>query len=220
MRFTRFQILVHIASWIPFLLMVWDYFQSNLTINPIQELTLRTGKTALILLVLSLACTPLNIIFGWKEVNRVRRPLGLYAFMYAALHYLIYIGLDYGFNFKLIVAELSQKRYVLVGFTAGLILSALAITSTKGWQKRLKRNWKKLHTFVYLAGILVVVHYTWLVKSDIREPLIYGAVVLVLLVVRIPYIRKKLSRVEAIKFSNLKKMFRANILRIEDGVSS
>lgn len=186
------QILTQVAALLPLALLLWDYWQGRFIIDPVQEITTRTGKTALILLIMSLACTPINIIFAFKQVMRVRRALGLYAFMYASLHFLTFIGLDYGFDFDLIAQDILDQRYVLVGFAAGLLLLPLAITSTQGWQKRLGKNWKRLHQLVYLAGILAIVHFTWLVK-DIREPLRYGAVVALLLIARIPSIRKAVS---------------------------
>jgi len=189
-KFTRFQIAVHIGSLIPLSLLLWDYFADNLTVNPIQDITFRTGKAALVLLVLSLACTPLNTVFGFKPALKVRRALGLYAFLYVCLHFLTFVGLDYGFDLGLIYEAIFEKRYALVGFAAFLILLSLAITSTQGWMKRLGKNWKRLHRLVYLAGLLAVVHYVWLVKSDIREPLTYGAVVGLLLVARIPVFKK------------------------------
>lgn len=186
------QILTYVAALLPLALLVWDYWQGRFIVDPVREITTRTGKTALILLILSLACTPINTIFGFKQVMRVRRALGLYAFMYASLHFLTFVGLDYGFDFDLIAQGILDQRYVLVGFAAGLLLLPLAITSTQGWQKRLGKNWKRLHQLVYLAGILAIVHFTWLVK-DIREPLRYGAVVALLLIARIPSIRKAVS---------------------------
>jgi len=177
---------------LPLAWLLWDYWQGQFIIDPVKEITTRTGRTALILLILSLACTPMNTIFGFKQALRVRRPLGLYAFMYAGLHFLTFVGLDYGFDLELIRQDIVNQRYVLVGFAAGLLLLSLAITSTRGWQKRLGRNWKRLHRLVYLAGILAIVHFMWLVK-DIREPLRYGAVVALLLIVRIPGIRKAVS---------------------------
>ncbi|MEA3336188.1 MAG: protein-methionine-sulfoxide reductase heme-binding subunit MsrQ [Chloroflexota bacterium] len=190
-KLTKFQIAVHVAALIPLALLIWDATQGNLTANPIQKATLRTGKTALVLLVLSLAATPVNTVFGFRQAIKVRRALGLYAFFYAAIHFTIYFGIDYGFDLNLVGLELAEKRYVLVGFAAFLILVPLAITSTRGWQRRLKKGWKRLHRFVYAAGILVVVHYTWVVKSDIREPLIWGGIVALLLILRIPVVRHK-----------------------------
>jgi sulfoxide reductase heme-binding subunit YedZ len=186
------QILTHVAALLPLTLLAWDYWQGRLIIDPVQEITTRTGKTALILLILSLACTPINTLFGFKQVMHVRRALGLYAFMYASLHFLTFIGLDYGFDLDLIGQGILDQRYVLVGFAAGLLLLALAITSTQGWRKRLGKNWKRLHRLVYLASILAIVHFTWLVKDN-REPLRYGAVVALLLIVRIPAVKRALN---------------------------
>ena len=190
---SRLQIFAQVGALLPLAVLIWDYFQDNLTVNPIQEITFRTGKYALVLLVLSLACTPLNTLIGFREALRLRRPLGLYAFMYASFHFLTFIGLDYGFDLELIYEAIFEKRYALVGFAAFLILLPLAITSTKGWQKRLGKNWKKLHQLVYVAAGLVVVHFVWGVKSDIREPLIYGAIVLSFLLLRVPAIRQRLK---------------------------
>ena len=194
LKFSKFQILIHIGALLPLVFLVINWTQDNLTFNPIQALELRTGKYALILLILSLSCTPINTILGFSQVLKVRRPLGLYAFLYASIHFLIFIGLDYQFNLVLLQEAIFEKRYALIGFGAGLILMVLAITSTRGWMKRLGKTWAKLHKFVYLAGILVIIHYVWLVKADIRVPLIYGGVVSLLLLARIPFVRTRLSR--------------------------
>lgn len=193
LKLTPFQWLVHLGSLFPLAWMVYDIIAGNLTINPIQDLTFRTGKAALVLLVLSLAATPVNTVFGFKPALKVRRALGLYGFMYVVIHFFIFIGLDYGFNLNLLKGAIFEKRFALVGFAALLLLTPLAITSTKGWMKRLGKNWKRLHRLVYLVGILAVVHYVWLVKSDIREPLAYGAAVGLLLLLRIPAVRRRMS---------------------------
>jgi sulfoxide reductase heme-binding subunit YedZ len=192
-RFSKFQLAVHIAAWIPLILLMINWSQNNLSFNPIQTLELRTGKYALVLLILSLACTPINTIFGFRQALKVRRPLGLYAFLYASIHFAIFIAIDYQFDWVLLEEAIFEKRYAFVGFAAGIILLTLAVTSTRGWMKRLGRTWSKLHKFVYLAALLVIVHYVWLVKSDIRIPLLYGALVLLLLMLRIPKIRKFVS---------------------------
>lgn len=194
LKFSKFQILVHLGALTPLVLLLWDYFNQNLSANPIQEVTFRTGKPALVLLVLSLAATPLNTLFGFRAGLKVRRALGLYSFLYVFLHFLIFIGLDYGFDPGLLSEAILEKRYALVGFTAGLILLPLALTSTRGWMKRLGKGWKRLHQLVYLASLLAVTHYVWLVKSDIREPLLWGALVVFLLVLRIPKVRRYVSQ--------------------------
>jgi sulfoxide reductase heme-binding subunit YedZ len=186
-------ILTHIGSIIPMVILLWDWSQGNLTANPIQAATLRTGRFAIILLILSLSITPLNLLFRFRQVIPLCKWLGLYSAFYVGVHFLIFIGVDYGFNFSFILADLLTKKYVVVGFFAGLILLPLALTSTKGWQRRLKKNWKRLHRFVYLAAILAVTHYIWLVKSDIRTPLLYAGIVILLLVLRIPAVRRRTS---------------------------
>jgi sulfoxide reductase heme-binding subunit YedZ len=191
------QILTHVAALLPLARLAWEYWQGRLFIvDPVQEITTRTGKTALILLVLSLACTPINIVFGFKQVLRLRRALGLYAFMYATLHALTFVGLDYGLDPELIGQAIFDQRFVLVGFATFLLLLPLAVTSTRGWQKRLGKNWRRLHRLAYLAGILAVVHFAWSVK-DMAEPLRYGAIVALLLVMRIPWFRRVLSNLRS-----------------------
>lgn len=184
------RILIHVAALLPLAVLIWDFTQGQLTVNPIQEIQLRTGKYTLILLVLSLACTPISRAFRIKQLLGLRRPLGLYTFMYASLHFLNFVGLDYGFDFHLIREDIFEKRFALAGFAAFLSLLPLAVTSTKGWMTRLGKNWERLHWFIYLAALLAVTHFIWQVKVDIREPLLYGVLVVVLLIVRIPSVRK------------------------------
>lgn len=187
------RVLVHIGALVPLAVIIWYAFTGHLTANPIQDVTFRTGKTALILLLLSLLCTPLNILFGLKAVLPLRRPLGLYAFFYVCLHLFIFAVLDYGLDLQLIQQVIVEKRYVLVGFAAFLLLLPLALTSTKGWMRRLGKRWKPLHRLVYLAALLVIIHFIWLVKADIREPLLYGAILLVLLALRLAPVRRALT---------------------------
>jgi sulfoxide reductase heme-binding subunit YedZ len=188
----RLPILIHVGALLPLVRLIWNFFHDQLTANPIQHITFQTGKTALVLLILALACTPLNTIFELKRVVGLRKTLGLYAFLYATLHFLTFVGLDYQFDPELLKEAIFKKRYALVGFAAFLALLPLAITSTKGWMKRLGKNWKRLHRLIYLAGLLAVIHFVWLVKSDVREPLAYGVVVLLLLALRLKTIRRAL----------------------------
>jgi sulfoxide reductase heme-binding subunit YedZ len=199
LKMTPLQIAAHIAGWIPLVWLLWDFWQGNLGPDIIREATLRTGKAALTLLVASLACTPVNIVFGFKPALKLRRPLGLYSFMYASIHFAIFIGVDYGFNLPLLQDALFEKRYAIAGLITGLILLALAITSTVGWQRRLKKNWKRLHKFVYLAGILSVIHFIWLVKQGVLEPWIWAAGVGLLLVIRLPRIKRGVSNLRKSK---------------------
>jgi sulfoxide reductase heme-binding subunit YedZ len=192
-KFSRFQLAAHLIGLAPLAWLIIDWRLDNLTVNPIQNLTLRTGKYALVFLILSLACTPAKTLFGFSPALKVRRPLGLYAFLYASLHFSIFVWLDYGLDLQLLREAIFEKPYALVGFSAFLILVALAITSTRGWMRRLGRNWTRLHRLIYLAGLLVIVHYLWLVKADLRPPILYGSIILVLLAFRLPPVRKAMS---------------------------
>ncbi|HEU4324258.1 MAG TPA: protein-methionine-sulfoxide reductase heme-binding subunit MsrQ [Roseiflexaceae bacterium] len=184
----------HAGALVPLAAMVWAFFTGGLSANPIQDLTFRTGEAALVLLVLSLACTPVNRLLGWKPAQALRRPLGLYAFFYAALHLLVFVVLDYGLDWSLILATVAEKRYVIAGFAAFLLLLPLAVTSTKGWQRRLGKRWSLLHRLVYLAAPLAVLHFALLVKADLREPLLFGAALALLLATRLPPVRRALAR--------------------------
>ena len=186
------QIAAHIAALLPLAVLIYDFTQGQLSVNPVREITLRTGKYALVLLILSLACTPINIVLGFKPIMRLRKMLGLYAALYAGLHLMTYLGLDYAFMWAAIGEDIRYRRFIQVGFLAFLLLVPLAITSTKGWLRRLGKKWRWLHRLAYLAGLLAVLHFYLLVKANRREPLIYGTVLLALLVVRIPFIRRSI----------------------------
>lgn len=191
-----FRIFVHMAALLPITHLLWDTWRGNLTVNPLQDWTFRTGDWALRLLVASLACTPIASIFGFKQAISVRRALGLYGFGYALVHFFIFIGVDYRFAFDLIWDDLATKRYILVGLAALLIFIPLAITSTRAWMKRLGRQWKQLHKLTYIAVPLAVVHYIWLVKADLRDPLLYATIVAVLLLLRLPRVRTQVSKLK------------------------
>src|SRR6266545_1668464 len=133
-------------------------------------------------------------LFGLKQVLPLRRTLGLYAFFYICIHLFIFAVVDYGLDWELIKQTIVEKRYVLVGFSAFLLLLPLALTSTKGWMRRLGKRWKQLHRLVYLAAVLVIIHFVWLVKADIREPLLYGAILGGLLLLRVPSVRRALTQ--------------------------
>ena len=188
------RILFHIAALLPLALLIWDFTQGSLTANPIQEITLRTGIYSLILLVLSLACTPVGTVFGLKSLLPLRRPLGLYGFMYASLHTLNFIGLDYGFDLNLLREDVFGKGYIWAGIVALLALLPVAVTSTNGWMKRLGKNWGHLHWLVYPAALLATTHFLLLVKFDFSEPLLYLVVVILLLLVRLPAVRKAINK--------------------------
>ncbi len=185
---------MHIAALLPLAVLVWDFTHGNLTANPIREVQLRTGASAINLLVLSLACTPINILTGFRPVLLLRRPLGIYTFFYALLHFINFIGIDYSFNFALIREDLFKKRYAIAGFASFILLLPLAITSINRLKQRLGKNLQRLHWLVYLAATLAVVHYIWQTKADIHLPLIYGGVLGILLAIRLPVVRKFANR--------------------------
>ena len=147
-RITIIRIVIHIAALLPLVMLIWDFTQDNLTANPIREVQLRTGASAINLLMLSLACTPINILTGFRPVLSLRRPLGIYAFFYALLHFTNFIGIDYGFNFALIREDLFEKRYAIVGFTSFILLLPLAITSIKRLIQPDKKGSTKVRFFV------------------------------------------------------------------------
>ena len=198
--YTPLQIAVHLYAWSGLVLIALRFLTGHVSFNPIQELEQRTGRHAITLLVLSLACTPLNTLFKWPELIKRRRALGLYAFMYAAIHVVIFVDLDYGLAWSLIVQTVVQKPYILVGMISFLMLIPLAFTSFDVWKTRMRKNWKRLHQFVYLIAPLVVLHYAWGKKGDffalrgeIIRPLIYGLIVIVLLVFRLPRVRRAMA---------------------------
>ena len=181
--------LVHVGSLIPLAIGLWDFWQNNLGVNPIAEITHRTGNTAITLLMISLAISPLRLLLKWPQVNKLRRPLGLYAGFYALIHFSIFVGLDYGFNWGAILSAIALRKFILIGFTVGIILLLLSITSLKFFLKKLGKRWKKLHRFVYAAGGLAAIHFILAVKPGVLRPWPYVAVMLILLVFRIPAVQ-------------------------------
>lgn len=179
--------LVHALALAPLAYLGWQFWQvwqagsDALGADPVAEIEHRTGLWALRLLLLTLAITPLRQLTGQPVLLRFRRMLGLYAFFYACVHLGVYLGLDLRGYWAQIFEEIVKRPYITVGFLAWLLLIPLAVTSTQGWMRRLKRNWGKLHKAIYAIGVLAVLHFWWLVKSDIREPLLYAAILALLL---------------------------------------
>jgi sulfoxide reductase heme-binding subunit YedZ len=153
----------------------------SLGANPIEELIHRLGKWGLNFLLITLAVTPLRRLTGKSWLLRFRRMLGLFAFFYLLLHFLTYAGLDQRFDLPVIFEDVVERPFITIGFTAFLLLIPLAVTSTNAMMKRLGRRWQKLHRLVYVIAILGVVHFYWQVKLDTLEPLIYAAILAVLL---------------------------------------
>jgi len=198
--YTPLQIAVHVYAWSGFAFLIFDLLTGHLSANPIQDLERRTGRHAITLLVLLLLCTPINLLFKWSEPLKRRRALGLYTFMYATIHVIIFADLDYGLAWSRLIQEVIEKPRLIVGLMAFLIMIPLAVTSFDIWKKRLGKNWKRLHQLVYLIGPLAVLHYVWSKKGDILalqgevlKPLIYGLIIAIFLILRIPAIKKALA---------------------------
>jgi sulfoxide reductase heme-binding subunit YedZ len=168
-------------------LLVWRAFTGGLTANPIEFITLQTGFWTLVLLMVTLSVTPLRRVTGWNRIIQLRRPLGLFAFFYATLHFLTYVALDLFFDFSAVGADIVKRPYITVGFTAFVLLIPLAATSTKRSVRRLGRNWLRLHRLLYVSAGLAVLHFYWKksAKSDVSEPLLFAAILAVLLLFRV-----------------------------------
>ncbi len=166
-------------------------FLNNLGANPVEFIERHFGKWALIFLCLTLSMTPLRRITHMNQWILYRRMLGLFTFFYATVHLLCYIGLDYHFAWIDIKNDIIKHRYVLAGFLGWLLLLPLAITSSEKMMRKLKSNWKRLHRLIYLIAILGVLHFAWLVKKDITEPLIYALIVLILFLLRLNLFKRQ-----------------------------
>lgn len=175
---------------LPLSWLAWDTLHGQLGTDPVAQLEHRSGIWALRLLLATLAITPLRLLTRWHWLTRYRRMLGLFAFFYASVHLAIYLVVDLGGFWSQIFTEIAKKPYITVGFAAWLLMIPLAVTSTKAMMRRLGSNWLRLHRLVYLIGLCGALHFMWLVKSGntiaVREPLIYLAILLVLLAARVP----------------------------------
>ena len=173
--------LVFSVSLLPLVWLFWLAWSDQLGANPVETLSHRTGDWSLRFLLLTLAVTPLRRLTGWNGLQRFRRMLGLFAFFYVSLHFSVYLIFDHFFDLSAIIADVAKRPYITVGFAGFVLLIPLAVTSTNQMIRRLGRNWQRLHRLVYLIAILGVLHYLWLVKADLREPLIYAGILAVLL---------------------------------------
>ena len=170
---------------VPLVVMIERGLHGDLGANPIGEALNKLGLLALIFIVAALACSPLKVFFGWTWPLRIRRILGVLGFAYAALHVLTYSGLDQAFDWPAIYTDVTKRKFIFVGFAAFVTLIPLAVTSTNAAVKRMGfTRWKQLHRLAYVAPTFAVVHFIWRVKKDLREPLMYGAVLATLLFIR------------------------------------
>lgn len=184
MRVQRDKSILFLVCLAPFLLMAWDTINADLGANPVESLTHRSGDWALRILLVTLAVSPLRQLSGWSRIVAYRRMVGLFAFFYAVLHFVVWIWLDQHFNWAEMLEDVVKRPYITVGFAAFILLIPLVLTSSSYAMRTLGRKWKTLHKSVYLIGVLAVLHYLWLVKADKLEPIIYGIVLILLLLFR------------------------------------
>ena len=187
---------VFVLCLVPGLLLLGETFEITgaLGANPVEEIQDRLGNWGLRFILIALAVTPLRRLTGWNWLVRFRRMLGLYAFFYTLLHFLVWLVLDQGVLWSAIVEDIGKRPFITIGFAALLILTALAATSTNGMRRRLGRRWQQLHYGAYAAGLLGVWHYWWQVKKDIRDPLIYAVILAVLLGLRLWFRHRKTAQ--------------------------
>ncbi len=176
---------VFVGCLVPAALLALRALHADLGANPIEAITHKTGDWTLILLLVTLAITPLRRMTGLHDLIAFRRMLGLFAFFYGTLHFLTYIWLDKFFDWHEIVKDVYKRPFITAGFTGFVLMIPLAVTSTRGWIRRLGKKWQLLHRLIYVSATAGVVHYIWLVKKDIRKPLIYAAILAVLLLWRV-----------------------------------
>ena len=184
-RIRQLHVLAIAIGVLPVASLILGALTDELGAEPIERVTHVTGGWTLRFLLVSLAVTPVRRLFGWRWLAPLRRTFGLIAFSYACLHYITFIGLEHFFDWELILEDVLERRYVTAGFAALLCLVPLAATSTRTMMRRLGRRWKILHRLAYLAAILGVIHFLWLVKADLLEPLLYAAVLGLLLAARL-----------------------------------
>jgi methionine sulfoxide reductase heme-binding subunit len=171
---------------VPFASLLWRALHAGLGANPVEFVQHATGDWTLRFLLFTLTISPFRKLLNLPDLIRFRRMLGLFAFFYVCLHFLTYIGPDQSFSLAGMWKDVQKRRYITVGFTAFVLLIPLALTSTAGWIRRLGgRRWQMLHRAIYLSAVCGVIHYYWLVKSDVRKPLFYAAMVAILLAWRL-----------------------------------
>jgi methionine sulfoxide reductase heme-binding subunit len=180
------KIVFMVCLW-PIISIGFVFFTNSFSANPVNEIIHHFGKWTLIFICLTLSINPLRRITKSNNWLVYRKMLGLFVFFYASIHLLSYAGLDHHFAWNIILEDIIQHRYVLVGATAWLLLLPLAITSSQKMKKILKHNWIKLHRLVYIIAVLGVLHYLWLVKKDLTQPMLYAAIITILLLFRIKF---------------------------------
>lgn len=183
--------LLFVLLLVPVAWLTYGLLTANLGANPAETIQLQTGRWALKLLLVTLAISPLRRLTGWNVLIQYRRMLGLFAFFYASLHFTSYIVLDKFFDVDAMLLDIWKRPFITVGFTAFVLLIPLALTSTKGWIRRLGRRWQSLHRLVYVAAVCAVIHFIWKVKVVSGAPVVYASVLAVLLGFRMVWWLKK-----------------------------
>jgi methionine sulfoxide reductase heme-binding subunit len=179
------KVVVFLLCLVPLSVLVWKGFNGLLGANPVDVITRSTGRWTLTFLLITLSMTPLRKLAAMPWLVRFRRMLGLFAFFYGTLHMMTYVWLDKSFDVHAMLHDIYKRRFITAGMTAFTLMLPLALTSTAGWIRRLGgKRWQKLHRLIYLSAAAGVVHFIWLVKADLRKPLTYGAILLVLLLYR------------------------------------
>ena len=186
MKLLLTKLVIFLAALVPLARLIWKFRHDALGANPVEVITHSTGDWTLILIMVTLSVTPLRKITKQYWLVGVRRMIGLFAFFYGCLHFTTYLWLDKSFDVQEMIKDIYKRPFITAGFTAFVLMIPLALTSTKGWIRRLGgKNWQKLHRLIYVTAIAGVVHYIWLVKADLRKPMQYAFVLSVLLVYRI-----------------------------------
>lgn len=191
---------VFLICLLPLTMLLWDGFHDALGANPVEKITHRTGDWSLRFLLITLAVTPLRKLFGWKFLMRYRRMFGLFAFFYVCLHFSTYLVFDHFFDLGEIAKDIVKRPYITVGFTAFVLLIPLAVTSTNKMKKRLGKRWQRLHQLVYVVAVCGILHYLWLVKADLLQPLIHAAILILLLGVRV-WLQRQSPRPVSVEYS-------------------
>lgn len=181
---------IFLLALVPFAYVIWRVIADTLGPDPAQELAIETGEWAIRFLLLALAMTPLRYLTGSTEFVRNRRMVGLFALFYASAHFLVWMSFLLGFSLDRIGAEIIERPYITIGFASFVILVVLGATSPKAMVRRLGRNWKRLHRFVYLAGLLGIIHLLWIQRTDLIEPVVYGGILAFLLAYRVLHKRR------------------------------
>ena len=177
MSIPRIKVFIWLAALAPLAVLVWQGLHDDLTADPVKYITHFTGRTTLIILFITLCITPIRRATGWNGIVRLRRLVGLFSFFYAVIHLLIYLAFDRGFVFTELGEDIAKRPYITIGFTAWLMLLALAVTSPQAMLRRMGgKRWRALHRLVYVVPVLGVIHFTWAQKKDISLPLLYAAV--------------------------------------------